>query len=369
MKFTNLSSVLSEHLSLHSSRIKCLTFFVLSILKVRTVNLSRVAQMMFYEKPESAYTRLKRFIKEVTFDASALAKLIVNIAGFNSKQPLTLVFDRTNWKFGKSYINILFLAVNCKYIALPIFFTFLKGKKSGNSNQQDRIDLINKFIKTFGVKRIGLILGDREFIGAKWLNYLRQKKIAFCVRLKEGWQKVSLIDGRIVEVKKCFPGLQKGEMRSLGLRQLGEGKSAVMCCITGLRNEKGDWVIVAHSEGLENPCEIYRRRWQIECMFRSMKTGGFNLEDTHVTDSSRLECLLSVLAIAYAIGYKAGEYEVTENPPKVKNHGYWPKTILRYGLEKLEQLIIRINTKFIEFKEFMKKILPDLKPRQKFFVP
>lgn len=45
---------------------------------------------------------------------------------------------------------------------------------------------------------------------------------------------------------------------------MGEGKKAAMCYITGLRNEKRDWVIVAHSEGLENPCEIYRERWQIE---------------------------------------------------------------------------------------------------------
>lgn len=339
------------------------------MLQIRTINLSRLAQIMHYKKTDSAYIRLKRFIKEISFDPSALARLILAIAGFHSKDPLTLIFDRTNWKFGKKYINILFLAVRCKHTAIPIFFTFLKDKKSGNSSQEDRINLMNKFIKTFGVKRIGLILGDREFIGAKWLNYLNQKQLAFCVRLKEDWQKVSLPDERMVEIKKSFPGLKKGEIRSLGLRQLGIGKSAVICCITGLINEKGDWVIVAHSEGLENPCEIYRQRWQIECMFRNMKTGGFNLEDTHITNPSRLECLLGVLSIAYAIGYKAGEYEVLENPPKVKNHGYWPKSIIRCGLDKLERLMIRMSTKLIEFKKFMRKILPTIRRSRKIFVP
>jgi len=323
---------------------------------------------MDYRIADSAYKRLQRFIQEVIMTPDRLAYLIAAIMALDKRSPWRLVFDRTNWKFGKKHINILFLAICRDRLSIPLFFVFLKDKKSGNSNQQDRINLIEKFTKTFGKKCIGLIMGDREFIGCIWLNYLNKQSIPFCVRLKEGWQKVSLPSGQMVEVKKCFYGLKKGEVRSLGLRQLGEGKNYVNCYITGLRNKKGDWVIVAHSEKLENPCEIYRERWQIETMFRAMKTGGFNLEDTHVTAPDRLECLIGIVSIAYAICYKAGEFVVLKTPPKPKKHGFWPKSIVRYGIDAIFQAIAQIYYQPSLFKQLMYQIFSPIRLSKQFFV-
>lgn len=342
MKFTKLSSLLRQQFGGHKSRIECLLIFVTSLIQARTVNLSLLSQRMDYDNADSAYKRLQRFIREFFFTPGRLAYLTISIIGFDKRGQWQLIFDRTNWKFGKKHINILFLCVCGKNVSIPLFFTFLKGKKSGNSNQQDRIDLIQKFIRTFGKKRIGVILGDREFVGWKWLGFLVQEQIPFCIRLKEGWQMASSIDGRMIEIKKHFKGLKTGKSKSLGLRKLGVGKQSIMCHITGLKNKKGDWVIVAHSEKIENPCKTYRDRWQIESMFRAMKTSGFQLEDTHVTRSERLECLIGILCIAFAICYKSGEIAIKENPPKPKKHGYWPKSIFRYGLDKITQAFAQI---------------------------
>ena len=38
--------------------------------------------------------------------------------------------------------------------------------------------------------------------------------------------------------------------------------------------------------------KIYKERRQIETAFRAMKTSGFNLEDTHLTEIDRIENLL-----------------------------------------------------------------------------
>ncbi len=57
-------------------------------------------------------------------------------------------------------------------------------------------------------------------------------------------------------------------------------------------------MIVAYSECLENSYGIYRQRGQIETLFRAMKTGGFDIEDTHVPDPKRLEFLVTVIVIA-----------------------------------------------------------------------
>ena len=33
---------------------------------------------------------------------------------------------------------------------------------------------------------------------------------------------------------------------------------------------------------------LYKERWQIETAFKALKTSGFNIEDTHLTDLDRI---------------------------------------------------------------------------------
>ena len=64
------------------------------------------------------------------------------------KDNLVLVMDRTNWKFGKSNINILMLGVSYKNVAYPLIFKMLD--KRGDSKTQERINLVQNFINWFG---------------------------------------------------------------------------------------------------------------------------------------------------------------------------------------------------------------------------
>ena len=284
--------------------------------------MTRIATIFHGVELLSAYKRLQRFIKEIELPYDKLAYLIVSILGLNKRRKWDVIFDRTNWKLGKQHLNILFLAVRLNGIAVPILFKFLKDKKSGNSNQEDRKELIKKFIKIFGKKCLGTILGDREFIGQEWMNWMNKEGLDYCIRLKEGWCKVTPPNGCSMEIKHCFVGLKKGQEIRLGLCQLGEGKETVHCCITGMRNEQGEWIIVAHSEGLRDPCGLYKERWRIESMFKAMKSSGFNLEDTHITFPERLECLIGILSIVCAICYKSGEIIVKKNFPLSKNTAF-----------------------------------------------
>ena len=49
-------------------------------------------------------------------------------------------------------------------VGIPIFWDLLDNK-SGNSNTQDKKELIGKVISLIGVSRMAVIVGDREFIG------------------------------------------------------------------------------------------------------------------------------------------------------------------------------------------------------------
>lgn len=50
----------------------------------------------------------------------------------------------------------------------------------------ERIALIERFIALFGQAHIGLLLGDRQFIGTDWRTSLIARDIPFPIRLNGG---------------------------------------------------------------------------------------------------------------------------------------------------------------------------------------
>ena len=82
-----------------------------------------------------------------------------------------------------------------------------------------------------------------------------------------------------------------------------------------------------------NALQYYQDRWQIECLFKGLKSSGFNFEDTHVTHLDRLERLLSVTMLAFVWCYKLGEFVHQHlKPIKIKTHGRRAVSMFVYGL-------------------------------------
>ncbi|MDR6196917.1 hypothetical protein QE357_003969 [Siphonobacter sp. BAB-5404] len=59
------------------------------------------------------------------------------------KAKLLLTIDRTEWDFGKCQLSILMVLIGCGNLQLPLYWELLDNK-SGNSNSQDWIDLLEK---------------------------------------------------------------------------------------------------------------------------------------------------------------------------------------------------------------------------------
>ena len=60
-------------------------------------------------------------------------------------------------------------------------------QKFGNSSIQERINLLDHFIRLFGADNIECLLADREFIGDKWLEYLNRLNIEYHIRIRENF--------------------------------------------------------------------------------------------------------------------------------------------------------------------------------------
>ncbi len=66
----------------------------------------------------------------------------------------------------------------------------------------------------------------------------------------------------------------------------------------------------------ENPLGMYRRRWEIETLFGCLKSRGFRMEDTHITDPDKIEKLVFVLAIGFLLGVSNGRYPRSSGPDR-----------------------------------------------------
>ena len=92
-------------------------------------------------------------------------------------------------------------------------------------------------------------------------------------------------------------------------------------------------VIISYNQP-QDSVETYRRRWQIETMFKAMKSAGFNMEDTHLTDPERVSKLLMMVMIAFVWCYNIGELVHRKiKPIRILKHGRKEKSIIRYGLD------------------------------------
>jgi hypothetical protein len=94
-----------------------------------------------------------------------------------------LIFDRTQWHFGKPVINILVLAVQYGEVAVPLLWRVMD--RPGNSETPRRIELIEIDVERFSRHRIAYVTGDREFMGIEWWGYLHEHSLDFRLRIKK----------------------------------------------------------------------------------------------------------------------------------------------------------------------------------------
>ena len=340
-KDNDLKSVLQAHFKgeLNLARVKLICLFITALCKVKTVNYDRLS-CAFDSKADkgSSYRRIQRFMAEFNFHTRIISSLIFSL--LPKKTGLVLVLDRTNWKFGTKNINILMLGVSYKNIAFPLMFKMLD--KRGNSDTKERIELIEQYIDWFGIDSIDCLLADREFVGEKWLEFLNQNKIRYYIRIRNNFKIYSYQKQTEIKAFWLFNTLKVGEFYHYPKIVKLHGQ---MCYLSGTktinREGKMEFLIIVSFNLPEQAMAYYKDRWQIETLFRGMKSSGFNIEDTHVTDLHRLGNLFSLVMIAFVWCYKIGDYiDEFHRKIKIKKHGRRAVSVFKNGLDYISKVLI-----------------------------
>lgn len=334
----------------NQAKLKCLAQAVLAILAVKNCTLSQIATgFKGKTKPNSHFRRLQRWVAAPLLAFDVLAKWLVTL--FDFPEQMTLALDRTNWKFGKININVFMLTSCYKRLALPLFWMLLT--KQGNSSDQEKQTLLQKFVDAFGVERIKYLLGDREFAGIAWFKYLCEINLPFIFRIK-GCYMTTNSRGEKVNVKQLFLHLQAGQSLLFTEPKLLLGERLYLA---GLRLPNGQLRIVASNRYEPSMLSIYMKREQIEYLFGALKTRGFNFEDTHLTDPDRISNLLVIMVIAYAWSYRCGDLMDDQKPIKIKNNFRRIKSVFRYGYDIMRNVLQNISLYPEQFKQMLEVLI------------
>lgn len=353
-KDTDLLALFRAHLGkdFHLARVRLICLFITALCKVKSVNYVKVSQG--FDSPSlasSCMRRIQRFMAKAELPMKIVSSLIFSILPLQGG--LILVMDRTNWKFGQCNINILMLGVSYRNVAIPLMFKMLD--KRGNSNTTERIALIEDFMDWFGRDRIDCLLADREFAGDQWLEFLNRNQIRYHIRIRNNFKVFLPRKQTIIKVSHLFGALKVNEFGHYDYI-VKMGKELCYLSATKIITDgKVEFLILVSFNKPEEALEYYRQRWSIETCFRGMKSSGFNIEDTHVTDLQRLEKLILLTMIAFLWCYRIGDYIDREiRPINIKTHGRKAISVFKYGLDYLGKCLLSgFNTLNISLIEIL----------------
>ena len=348
----SLTDVLSGYLDWHLSRLKLMARFTSSVLTPWATNLWKISLALKADvEQDSNYRRIQRFLSGYEVDFAMLGSLLLHL--LPQTPPYEVVIDRTEWYFGETAVNILMVGIAHEGMAFPVAWTALSS--GGSSDPEAQTEVLERFLKIVDPDSIKVVTADREFISVPWMRKLEDRDIPFAIRLRSDRRIWKSTEGPSLPARMHARTVDLGSERTLeGTRYLSgaqeEGAEEVAeevlvpvrVVIRRIGDEDSDdpFLILATS-GIDpaEATEFYRQRWDIETLFAALKSRGFDLEETRVTEPGKVENLVGLLALAFGWTRLVGEERAArEGPPTTKSHGRKERSLFRYGLDRLQNI-------------------------------
>ncbi|MEM6699880.1 MAG: IS4 family transposase [Bacteroidota bacterium] len=319
--------VLQTDKKINAARREFMTLYVAGMIQSRSVHSKDVASFMDSGvKIDSDIRRIERFYEGYIIDYKLFAMLLCLCI---PQGRVNLCMDRTEWKFGDTWHNILAITVQFGSTSIPIWVEIL-DKSRGASNFEERKAALQMVFQLLGKKRIRAFFADREFIGPEWMDFLLLNHIHFFIRLRNN--QYFEYHGKKRQICKMLNGKSQRLFDDIGIYD-----TRLSLGIFKAENGK-DMVAILTNTTAKRSRKMYRKRWSIEVFFQSLKQRGFNLEQTHIKEHQRLRQLIIMASLAFVLCLAIGVYlhcKVKKIP--LKKHGYKAVSFARRGLDFIRE--------------------------------
>ncbi len=333
------------------------------MLLANSINLMKIATFMGKDtKNESEYRKIQRFLsrkKDLSgIGIFCLERYIKEALKSSSKRPyeLYLLIDRVEWGLGQKMHNNLFITLYdpARDVNFPVQVKDLGSK--GNSSTGDRKEVLEKVVKVLRpmMKREEIkvkVLGDREFIGEEWEEYLGLNYFDYILRLRRNYR---LPDGRVLGDE--FEGLGVGMIKEYCY----DGWRVIMKRLEDCRGRRDEFLAVVTLDmelSSEEVLERFRKRWNIERTFFNLNTNGFDIKRTRLKEEYKIEMVTYFLMFNYFVYIILGSMLEEEEGVKRQSEehgGYRRESQFLKGLRFVFE-ILRWPEKLLKYIELSKR--------------
>ena len=284
---------------LSSAQFKLIEILLPLIQSEKQVRLERLSRVFPYPiTTESRRRKLQRFLDLPHLTISLIWFPLITywlITYCRVGQTLSRSIDRSQW----GQINLFMVSLIWERRAIPLYWSLLP--KLGNSSFESQTTNLQQVLPLFSEYKV-IVLGDREFCSVDLGNWLREKGVSFCLRLKKNhcvetehlvWQRLDEL-GIVPGTSLYFQGKR--------VRKSQPATGFELAC-KWKRNYGGwkvdeAWFILTDLGSLPAAIDAYKQRRGIEEMFRDCKTGGYDLEGTSLK-GDRLINMILLMTLAY----------------------------------------------------------------------
>jgi len=226
------------------------------------------------------------------------------------------------------------LAIGLLYRDVFIPLVLLDLGRAGNSNCQQRLDLVDKLLSWWPLSNVDLpklhIAGDREFIGFSWFKGLETRGINYVMRIPasfkvELWHRGKIKDRKLgLKIVQRYLSMScKTHVEAVLLSELIVKLG--VCCNDSSRG-KADYIfLMTNMDQIIEASKFYRKRYKIEICFKHLKNSGLRLEDLAVQGQHKINLMFATLTLVYAMAIQRGIMHFEQIQPQEMKLFYDPK--------------------------------------------
>ena len=284
-----------------------LALLVATALQVRSVNLNELAAALprEAERLDMRYQWISRVLGNdlirVDEVMAPFAREVLERSGAGGRA-IVMMIDQS--KVNDAH-QMVMVSLRVGERALPLAWRMKKTQGAiGFSTQKEALQAVAALLPEGA--RVTL-MGDRFYGSPALIDWCRAKGWGWRLRCKQDL--LVFQDGGETTLAECFA---RGE-HMLNDVELTEKRARTNIAMLHEEGHPEPWIIALSDPPTTWRAYDYGLRWGIEAMFSDYKTRGFNLEDSQIERTDRLDRLVMVLSLALYWAVSTGMWDAMQN--------------------------------------------------------
>lgn len=300
---TELREILYNILPISSNKLKNLVYIVVGIVLSKSVVLSEISERLKDDYTEaSEASKIKRIFRFLTSSIiksdylyyNFIAEVMEKYIKRSNNNKLIIIFDHTTIE---DKFLILQFSLKVGKRVVPLWYKIFKYKEKGSKSFKhikQGIKELNDILASYNYEVI--LLADRGFKSIDLFRFIDELGWKYCIRCTNDML-VKIEGNEKIKYLRDIKPLKKS-VKKFNKVLLSAGEYVCNLAVCKAEEAEDTWYLATNMSS-KMAVNEYKKRFDIEEMFRDLKSSGFNMEGTWTKNVVYFENLYLCLCIAY----------------------------------------------------------------------